>query len=38
MNALISHFQYDNTSDIQITMNNNIITEIPALTSINEQN
>ena len=37
MNALIAHLQYDNTSDIYTAMNNNNITEIRALISLNER-
>lgn len=37
INALIAHLWYDNTSDTYTTMNNNSVTEIPALISLNEQ-
>ena len=36
MNALIAHLRYDNISDTYTTMNNNNITEIPALISLHE--
>ena len=36
MNALIANLWYDNTSDTCTTMNNDNITEIPALISLNE--
>ena len=37
MNALIAHLRYDNTSDTYTTMNNDNITEIPALLSLHER-